>query len=683
MAAIIEVHDLVKTYVTGDAFTHALKGVSLTVEEGEFLAIMGPSGSGKSTLMNLLGLLDTPTSGTYRIRGVDVSSLDDTELAEARAREIGFVFQSFNLLPRASIMRNVTLPLIYARTPSRQREEKAVAAMTAAGITPDLYYKHSNQISGGQMQRVAIARALVNSPALILADEPTGNLDTVTGDHILATFEKLRTEGHTIVLITHEPDVAAHADRIVHVRDGLITDDCRGRGRSMMIRDLLSETLLSLTANKGRSALTILGIVIGITSVIVMVAFGQGTKASITAEVSSMGANLLTITPGGSSGGGTAGGTGSNTKSLTTGDVSAISTQVRGVKSAAQVTQGSYTVSAESSNTNVTVTGTTTDYPAMRNTTVEYGSWFSAEQQSAAARVALLGPDTASTLFGTASSAVGERIRVSGQPFTVIGVTKSKGSSGFGNTDEAVYVPFETFEAHLSSASGISALYVEATTQEVMTQLEADTTELLLSRHRIDSPDDADFQIQNSADLASTISTITNMLTVLLGTIAGISLVVGGIGIMNMMLTTVTERIREIGLAQSPRRDPLGPDIAVPGRGGRPDARRRDAGNRSRLDDRLAHRRADFVRDGCEHVLRAAGSGCLDCYRHRVRVLPCAARCEARSHRGAALAVRTTGSPCDRSGAVGRARGSRSKRSALESRGGLEKDRPSTIRLAG
>ncbi len=187
----------------------------------------------------------------------------------------------------------------------------------------------------------------------------------------------------------------------------------------------------------------------------------------------------------------------------------------------------------------------------MRNTTVEYGGWFSADQQAAAARVAVLGPDTASTLFGTAASAVGERIRVSGQPFTVIGVTKSKGSSGFGNTDEAVYVPFETFDAHLSSAAGISALYVEATTSEAMTQLEADTNELLLSRHKIDNADDADFQIQNSADLASTISTITNMLTVLLGTIAGISLVVGGIGIMNMMLTTVTERIREIGLRKA------------------------------------------------------------------------------------------------------------------------------------
>ncbi|MDR3685908.1 MAG: ABC transporter ATP-binding protein [Coriobacteriia bacterium] len=225
MPAIIEVRDMVKTYLTGDTYTQALKGVSLTVQEGEFVAIMGPSGSGKSTLMNLLGLLDTPTSGSYRIRGVDVSSLNQAELAEARSREIGFVFQSFNLLPRTSIMRNVSLPMIYSHTPDRERHDRAVAAMTAAGLTPELFYKLSNQISGGQMQRVAIARALVNNPALILADEPTGNLDTVTGDFILATFEKLRDQGRTIVLITHEPEVAAHADRTVHIRDGVLTED--------------------------------------------------------------------------------------------------------------------------------------------------------------------------------------------------------------------------------------------------------------------------------------------------------------------------------------------------------------------------------------------------------------------------------------------------------------------------
>jgi putative ABC transport system ATP-binding protein len=225
MSSILEIRDMVKTYVNGDTYTYALKGVSLDVQEGEFLAIMGPSGSGKSTLMNLLGLLDTPTSGTYKIRGVDVSSLNEQELAEARSREIGFVFQSFNLLPRTTVMRNVMLPLIYSPTPERERVGRALRAMEAAGIPTDLHQKLTNQISGGQMQRVAIARALINDPALILADEPTGNLDTVTGDHILATFERLRDEGRTILLITHEPEVAAHADRTVHIRDGVLLED--------------------------------------------------------------------------------------------------------------------------------------------------------------------------------------------------------------------------------------------------------------------------------------------------------------------------------------------------------------------------------------------------------------------------------------------------------------------------
>lgn len=220
MAPIVEARDLVKVYVTGDTATPALRGVSLAVEPGEFVAIMGPSGSGKSTLMNLLGLLDTPTSGRYYIDGVDVSTLGDDELAEARSRSIGFVFQSFNLLPRASVRRNVGLPLIYSGVPAGERDERVVASMEAAGLAEELWDKRSNQLSGGQMQRVAIARALVNDPTLILADEPTGNLDTRTGDFILATFERLRDAGRTIVLITHEPEVAAHADRTVHIRDG-------------------------------------------------------------------------------------------------------------------------------------------------------------------------------------------------------------------------------------------------------------------------------------------------------------------------------------------------------------------------------------------------------------------------------------------------------------------------------
>lgn len=226
MIPVIDIENVHRIYESAAGYTHALKGVTLKVERGEFLCIMGPSGSGKSTLMNTLGCLDTPTSGRFRLEGVDISQLTDDELAELRATRLGFVFQSFNLLPRATVLRNVMLPLVYSDCPVAERKGRAVRALRAVSL-PEQYYDHnSNELSGGQMQRVAIARALVNNPAVILADEPTGNLDSATGEMVLRTFRRLCDEGKTIVLITHDPEVAQWADRTVHIRDGkLYTDE--------------------------------------------------------------------------------------------------------------------------------------------------------------------------------------------------------------------------------------------------------------------------------------------------------------------------------------------------------------------------------------------------------------------------------------------------------------------------
>ncbi len=222
---MIEVQNVTKTYTSGDNSTQALKGVTFTIKDGEFVAIMGPSGSGKSTLMHIIGALDTPTSGKYFLDGKDVSELSEEQLAEIRKDKIGFVFQSFNLLPRTTVLRNVELPLMYAEVPKAKREELAKQALLAAGMDEEHFSHFSNQLSGGQMQRVAIARALVNNPTLILADEPTGNLDTKTGEIVLGTFQKLNKEGHTVILITHERDVAEHAQRIIHIRDGVVQND--------------------------------------------------------------------------------------------------------------------------------------------------------------------------------------------------------------------------------------------------------------------------------------------------------------------------------------------------------------------------------------------------------------------------------------------------------------------------
>jgi len=240
---MIEIQNVTKTYKSGDNETQALKGVSFTIKDGEFVAIMGPSGSGKSTLMHIIGALDTPSSGKYILDGKDVSTLTDEQLGEIRKNHIGFVFQAFNLLPRTTVLRNVELPLMYAEVPKSEREKLAKKALLAAGMSEDRFLHFSNQLSGGQMQRVAIARALVNNPSLILADEPTGNLDTKTGEIVLGTFQKLNSEGHTVVLITHERDVAEHAQKILVLRDGVIIKEETNHQQRMSKPDQINDLI--------------------------------------------------------------------------------------------------------------------------------------------------------------------------------------------------------------------------------------------------------------------------------------------------------------------------------------------------------------------------------------------------------------------------------------------------------
>jgi len=607
--AMIHVREVRKVYRLGDTEVHALRGVSLAIRRGEFVAIMGASGSGKSTLMNVLGCLDKPTSGEYVLEGIDVAQLDEPALARIRGRRIGFVFQTFNLLPRTSALENVELPLSYAAQIAGNTE-RARDMLRMLGLA-DRERNQPNQLSGGQQQRVAIARALVNDPAIVLADEPTGNLDSQTALEIMTTIRSLNRErGVTIVLVTHEREMAELADRIITLRDGQIISDratvpaaaqLEGRelpavrpyherrftGRidawlheaSSLGSMAIFAALRAIGRNKLRAGLTMLGVFIGVAALIAMVAVGEGARAAVEAQVQSLGTDLLVVLPGTTRVNGVRAGHGS-AASLRVRDVAAILEEDSAVSDASYVNRQNTQVVNGNQNWNTSVQGISATYLSIRHWPVVAGRTLTLEDDHDGAAVCLLGQTVLLNLFGEFADPIGATVLVKNVPMVVVGVLAAKGHSATGqDQDDVLFIPFTTSQERILGVAApsstqalannvfaaigpppnpfgvtpklegfVNTIYVQARSPALVQIALDQVTKTLESAHRILPGKPDDFVVRDLTEVAQVAEASSKAMELLLAAIASISLVVGGIGIMNILLVSVTERTREIGI---------------------------------------------------------------------------------------------------------------------------------------
>lgn len=565
---MIEIKNVSKTYGKGDAAVRALKNVSINISEGEFLAIMGPSGSGKSTLLHILGFLDRPDTGSYNVSGVDVSRLTDDGLAHLRNRFAGFVFQQFHLLRRTTALENVELPLIYSG--KKSVIEKAEKKLASVGL--EKRAKHlPSELSGGEQQRVAIARALVTEPLVIFADEPTGNLDTKSEEEIMKIINGLNKEGKTIIMVTHEKEIATHARRIITMRDGeIVSDESREKSKlsdksgasiggtldsshfhfgKVEFLEHLKQSVRAIFSNKVRSFLSMLGILFGVAAVIAMLALGQGVKASMEERIKSLGSNLLSIQGGSARLRGVSRATGSVTR-FTPGDVDALRQLKPLVKKATGYVNGSGQIVYKNENWNTSIEGVGYDYGEMRASIPGTGRWFTHEEINQREKVAIVGLTILNKLFGNRNP-VGETIKINRINFKVIGVAPEKGARGWRDQDDVIYIPLTTAMYRLLGKDYLDGIYTEISDGESMEEAQKEIEELIVKKHRIYKNPEDYFHTHNMSEIQEMLTSTTQTMSMLLGSIAAISLLVGGIGIMNIMLVSVTERTREIGLRKA------------------------------------------------------------------------------------------------------------------------------------